>query len=130
MKRLEGKTAIVTGAGRGIGQAIARTFAGEGADLALMDLREEFLEETAAIVEAAGRRVLKIAVNVANGGEVASAVAKVQEAFGRIDILVNNAGITKDGLLVRMSEDDFDQVIDVNLKGTFQIGRASCRERV
>ena len=123
MAKLEGMAAIVTGAARGIGQAIAKAFAEEGADVALMDLNADWLADTAAIVEAAGRKALKIAVNVADGAQVAAAVAEAHKAFGKIDIMVNNAGITKDGLLIRMSEEDWDAVLNVNLKGTFLFTR-------
>ncbi|MBR1870499.1 MAG: 3-oxoacyl-[Kiritimatiellae bacterium] len=121
--RLEGKVAIVTGAARGIGQAIAKAFAEEGADVALMDLDAGWLAETATAVESAGRRALKIAVDVADGAQVAAAVGEVQKAFGKIDVMVNNAGITRDGLLVRMSDEDWDAVLNVNLKGTFLFTR-------
>lgn len=123
MAKLEGMAAIVTGAARGIGQAIAKAFAEEGADVALMDLNADWLADTAAIVEAAGRKALKIAVNVADGAQVAAAVAEAHKAFGKIDIMVNNAGITKDGLLIRMSDEDWDAVLNVNLKGTFLFTR-------
>ena len=127
MGKLESKIAIVTGAARGIGQAIAVRLAKEGADVAIMDLNEEWLGETAGMVEAAGRKALKVAVNVAESAQVEAAIDKVVETFGRIDILVNNAGITKDGLLIRMKDEDWDAVLSVNLKGTFLFTREASK---
>jgi len=124
---LEGKVALVTGAARGIGQAIALKLADEGADVALCDLQAEWLDETAAAVEATGRKVAKIAVNVSDGEAVQAAVSAAIDALGKIDILVNNAGITKDTLLVRMSEEDWDAVLSVNLKGAFLFTKAATR---
>lgn len=127
MARFDGKAALVTGAARGIGQAIALRLAGEGADLALCDLQKDWLAETAEGVRARGRRAECFAVDVSQPEAVQSTVAQVHELFGRIDVLVNNAGITRDGLLVRMSEEDWDAVLDVNLKGTFLFTRAVSR---
>ena len=124
MKPLENKIAMVTGAARGIGQAIARQLAEDGADLALCDVKSEWLEETAAIVRSMGRRAEAYAMNVAVAAEVGAVVAQAAGDFGRIDVLVNNAGITRDNLLVRMSEEDWDAVIDVNLKGAFLATKA------
>lgn len=124
MKPLENKIALVTGAARGIGQAIARQLAEDGADLALCDVKVEWLEETAAIVRSMGRRAETYSMNVSDSAEVGAAVAKAAADFGRIDVLVNNAGITRDNLLVRMSEEDWDAVIDVNLKGAFLATKA------
>jgi 3-oxoacyl-[acyl-carrier protein] reductase len=124
---LDGKTAIITGAARGIGRAIAEELARNGADLALCDLKAEWLEETAESVKALGAKVKCISVNVSNGAEVTAAVATAVETFGSIDILINNAGITKDGLLMRMSEEDWDSVLSVNLKGTFLFTKAVSR---
>ena len=124
MKPLENKIAMVTGAARGIGQAIARQLAEDGADLALCDVKAEWLEETAAIVRSMGRRAEAYAMNVAVAAEVGAVVAQAAGDFGRIDVLVNNAGITRDNLLVRMSEEDWDAVIDVNLKGAFLATKA------
>jgi len=124
---LEGKVALVTGAARGIGQAIALKLADEGADVALCDLQAEWLDETAAAVEATGRKVAKIAVNVSDGEAVQAAVSAAIDALGKIDILVNNAGITKDTLMVRMSEEDWDAVLSVNLKGAFLFTKAATR---
>ena len=124
MKPLENKIALVTGAARGIGQAIALQLAADGADLALCDVKAEWLEDTAAKVKALGRRAESYAMDVANGAAVGEAVAKVLADFGRIDVLVNNAGITRDTLLMRMSEEDWDAVLDINLKGAFLVTKA------
>ena len=124
MKPLENKIALVTGAARGIGQAIALQLAADGADLALCDVKVEWLEDTAAKVKALGRRVETYAMNVADGAAVGEAVTKVAADFGRIDVLVNNAGITRDTLLIRMSEEDWDAVLDINLKGAFLVTKA------
>ena len=123
-KPLENKIALVTGAARGIGQAIALQLAADGADLALCDVKAEWLEDTAAKVKALGRRAESYAMDVANGAAVGEAVAKVLADFGRIDVLVNNAGITRDTLLMRMSEEDWDAVLDINLKGAFLVTKA------
>ena len=124
MKPLENKIALVTGAARGIGQAIALQLANDGADLALCDVKVEWLEETANKVKALGRRVETYAMNVADGAAVGEAVTKVVADFGRVDVLVNNAGITRDTLLIRMSEEDWDAVLDINLKGAFLVTKA------
>jgi 3-oxoacyl-[acyl-carrier protein] reductase len=124
VKVLENKIALVTGAARGIGQAIAVQLASDGADLALCDVKVEWLAETAEKVKALGRRVESYAMDVSDSSTVAEAVAKVVEDFGRIDVLVNNAGITRDALLIRMTEEDWDAVLDVNLKGAFLVTKA------
>jgi 3-oxoacyl-[acyl-carrier protein] reductase len=124
---LEGKIALVTGAARGIGQATALRLAADGADLALCDLNTEWLAETAAKVAELGRKTELIAVDVSSAEAVTHGVAQAEKTFGRIDILVNNAGITKDGLLMRMSEEDWDAVLDINLKGTFLFTKAVSR---
>lgn len=122
-----GKVAVVTGAARGIGQAITLKLAEGGADVAICDLQAEWLEETKAKVEAMGRKALPLAVDVSNADQVNACVDAVLKAFGKIDIMVNNAGITKDGLLIRMSDADWDAVLGVNLKGTFLFTRAVAR---
>lgn len=124
MSLLEGKTAIVTGAARGIGKAIATALAGEGADLALCDLEEEWLAETAESVRGKGRKAECFAVDVSDGDSVAAAAGDIAESMGAVDILVNNAGITKDAFLMRMSEEQWDAVLDVNLKGAFLFTKA------
>lgn len=120
----EGKVAVVTGAARGIGQAIAGKLAQEGADVVICDLQAEWLAETAGIVEGLGRKALPLAVDVGDGDAVNACIAEVVKVFGKVDIMVNNAGITKDTLLVRMSDEDWDAVLRVNLKGTFLFSRA------
>ena len=127
MYELDGKVAIVTGAARGIGQAIAVRLASAGADLALCDLDASWLTETAGHVTSLGRRAECFAVDVSKGEAVSGVVAEVEKAFGRIDILVNNAGITKDMFLMRMSEADWDAVLTVNLKGAFLFTKAVSR---
>ena len=120
MKLLEGKVALVTGAGRGIGKAIALRFAQEGANVAFTDLAlNEAVEQTVKEIEAMGVKAKAYASNAANFEETHEVVKQVVEDFGRIDVLVNNAGITKDGLMMRMSEAQWDAVINVNLKSAF-----------
>ncbi|MBR6721562.1 MAG: 3-oxoacyl-[Alistipes sp.] len=120
MKLLEGKVALVTGAGRGIGKAIALRYAEAGADVAFTDLViNEAVEETVKEIEALGVKVKAYASNAAIFDETHDVVKQIVEDFGRIDILVNNAGITKDGLMMRMSEAQWDAVINVNLKSAF-----------
>ena len=133
MSSLSGKVAIVTGASGGIGQAIALRLAREGADLALCGQNEQRLMETVAACRETGRRVEPFLLNVAKGDEVQKAAAAMEKAFGRLDILVNNAGITKDGLIIRMSEDDWDAVLDTNLKSVFlftkTVGKLMMKQR-
>lgn len=120
MKLLEGKVALITGAARGIGKAIALKFAQEGANIAFTDLViDENGENTKKEIEACGVKVLAIASNAAEFAQAHDAVEQVVKEFGRLDILVNNAGITKDGLMMRMSEAQWDAVIAVNLKSAF-----------
>ena len=120
MKLLQGKVAIVTGAARGIGKAVAMRFAEQGADVALVFLRmNENAESTLAEVEALGGKVKAYVANAASFEESHDVVKQIAEDFGRIDVLVNNAGITKDGLMMRMSEAQWDDVINVNLKSAF-----------
>ena len=117
MKLLEGKTALITGAARGIGKAIALKFASEGANIAFTDLAVN--EETQAEIAALGVKAKSYASNAADFAETEALVAQVKADFGSIDILVNNAGITKDGLMLRMTEQQWDAVIAVNLKSAF-----------
>ena len=120
MKLLEGKTAIITGAARGIGKAVALKFASEGANIAFTDLIiDENAKKTEAEIAALGVKAKGYASNAASFDETATVVAEIVKDFGRIDILVNNAGITKDGLMMRMSENQWDAVINVNLKSAF-----------
>lgn len=117
---LEGKKALVTGASRGIGRAIAIALAEAGADVAInYSGSEAAAAETAQAVEALGRSAIVIKANVGKADEFDAMVKEVIEQFGEIDILVNNAGITRDNLIMRMKEDEFDQVIETNLKGVF-----------
>ncbi|MGG4146116.1 3-oxoacyl-[acyl-carrier-protein] reductase [Paenibacillus algorifonticola] len=117
---LEGKKALVTGASRGIGRAIAIALAEAGADVAInYSGSEAAAAETAQAVEALGRRAIVLQANVGNTAEFEAMVKDVLEQFGAIDILVNNAGITRDNLIMRMKEEEFDQVIETNLKGVF-----------
>ena len=127
MGNLEGKVAIVTGAGRGIGQQIAKKLAEQGAKVAVVDLKAEWCEETVGLVKAAGSEAIGLGCNVAESADVDATVKAVIAKFGTVDIMVNNAGITKDGLLMRMSDEDWDAVLNVNLKGTFLFTRAVAR---
>ena len=120
MKLLEGKVALITGAARGIGKAIALKFAAEGADIAFTDLViDETGQQTENEIAALGVKAKGYASNAASFEETEKVVAQIKEDFGHIDILVNNAGITKDGILLRMSEAQWDAVIAVNLKSAF-----------
>ena len=120
MGLLTGKTALVTGAARGIGKAIALKFAEEGANIAFTDLIiDENGEATKAEIEAKGVKCMAYASNAADFAQTAEVVGQVHKDFGSIDILVNNAGITKDGLMMRMTEAQWDAVINVNLKSAF-----------
>ena len=127
MSILANQIAVVTGAGRGIGQAIALKLAAHGADVACVDLKSEFLDPTVAEVQKLGRRAWAVAANVAEAASVEAAADQILQQAGRVDILVNNAGITKDTLLMRMSEADWDAVLDINLKGTFLFTKAFTR---
>jgi 3-oxoacyl-[acyl-carrier protein] reductase len=119
--------ALVTGAAKNIGRAIAVRLARDGMDVACVGRSEESLGETVAAVEAAGRRALAIAADVADGEAAKAAVDRTVKELGSLDVLVNNAGITKDGLVLRMSGEDFDRVLDVNLKGCFHFCKAAAR---
>jgi 3-oxoacyl-[acyl-carrier protein] reductase len=127
MKQLENQIAVVTGAGRGIGRAIALKFAAQGADIVAVDLKTDFVQETVDEVRKLGRKAWAVAANVAEAASVEAAAEQILKEAGRVDILVNNAGITKDGLLMRMSEADWDAVLDINLKGTFLFTKAFSR---
>lgn len=121
---LQGKTAIVTGAAQGIGRAIAECLAQAGADIAVADLDPGRSVETVASVEKLGRKALNIKVNVADANETKAMVEQVLKTWGKVDILVNNAGITRDGLLLRMKEEDWNLVLQINLNGTFNCTKA------
>ncbi|RKY90008.1 beta-ketoacyl-ACP reductase [candidate division KSB1 bacterium] len=118
-ENLKNKVAIITGAARGIGREIAITLATEGADISICDIDTDGLSKTAEEIKSSGRKVFWLKTDVSREDDVKKAVDKTVEEFGRIDILVNNAGITKDNLLIRMSEDEWNRVIDVNLKSVF-----------
>ncbi|MCJ7704569.1 MAG: 3-oxoacyl-[acyl-carrier-protein] reductase [Desulfobacterales bacterium] len=124
---LPGKVALVTGAAQGIGKAIALLLARNGADVVVSDINLEKAQETTNEIEGMGRRSFAIKVNVADLKDVEQMVKAIVEQFGRIDILVNNAGITRDRLILRMTEEDWDAVLDVNLKGTFNCTKAAIR---
>ncbi len=122
---LEGKKAVVTGAAQGIGQAIAETLAQAGADVVVADLDAERCQDTVDRVKKHNRQALAISTNVGQWDDVKSMVDQVVKDWGRIDIFVNNAGITRDGLVVRMKEEDWNAVIQVNLTGTFYCIKAA-----
>src|SRR5216117_824086 len=127
MSLLANQIAVVTGAGRGIGRAIALKFAAEGADIVCVSRSSENSEKVAGEIRALGRRAWAWAVDVADSKAVAAAAEKIVAEAGRVDILVNNAGVTRDGLLMRMSEADWDTVLDTNLKGAFLFTKALTR---
>ncbi len=121
---LQGKVAIVTGSAQGIGRTIAETLARDGADLVIADLDPGRSQEVTDAVSHMGRRVLNFKVNVADWNDVKQMTDQVLKEWGKIDILVNNAGVTREGLLVRMKDDDWNLVLQVNLNGTFHCTKA------
>ena len=127
MRLLADKVAVVTGAGRGIGRAIALAYARMGADVACVSRTEENSAKVAAEVKALGRRAWPLAVDVSDTAAVDAAAKGILELAGRVDILVNNAGVTRDNLLMRMSEEEWDTVLNTNLKGAFNFTRALSR---
>jgi 3-oxoacyl-[acyl-carrier protein] reductase len=127
MSLLANKVAVVTGAGRGIGRAVALAYARMGADVACVSRTEENSAKAAAEVEALGRRAWALAVDVSDTAAVDAAAGKILDDAGRVDILVNNAGVTRDNLLMRMSEEEWDTVINTNLKGAFNFTKALTR---
>ncbi len=122
--KLESKIAVITGAAQGIGREIALLFAKEGADIVICDVNPQQLSQTRREIEELKRQVLDIQVDVTNLAQVEQMVNKILDKFKRIDILVNNAGITRDGLLLRLTENDWDAVLNVNLKGAFNCIKA------
>ncbi len=121
---MTGRTALVTGAGRGIGREIALTLAREGVDIAVnYNSSESAARETAEQIEAMGRKAVLLPCDVADFKASGEMVQRAVESFGRLDILINNAGITRDNLLLRMTEEEFDAVLDTNLKGCFHLIR-------
>lgn len=127
MAQLTNQVAVVTGAGRGIGRAIALKFAAEGADVVCVSRTAENSEKVANEVRATGRKAWALAVDVSDSKAVADAAEKILAEAGKVDILVNNAGVTKDGLLMRMSDADWDAVLNTNLKGAFHFTKALTR---
>ncbi|MGH7968158.1 MAG: 3-oxoacyl-[acyl-carrier-protein] reductase [Limisphaerales bacterium] len=127
MGQLEQQIAVVTGAGRGIGRAIALKFAAEGADVVCISRTAENADKVAVEVRALGRRAWSHAVDVADAAAVEATAEKILNEPGRVNILVNNAGVTRDGLLMRMSDEDWDTVLDTNLKGAFLFTKALVR---
>jgi len=121
---LQGKVAIVTGASRGIGRCTALELARAGADLVVCARSEAPLKALASEIEALGRKALAVVVDVVKNEDISTLIEQTMATFGRIDILVNNAGITRDGLLLRMKESDWDEVLDTNLKSAFLLTRA------
>lgn len=127
MNSLANQVAVVTGAGRGIGRAIALKFAAAGADVVCVSRTVENSEKVAAEIRALGRKAWAVAVDVSDSKAVAAAAEKILAEAGRVDILVNNAGITRDGLIMRMSDEDWDVVLNTNLKGAFSFTKAFTR---
>jgi len=129
---LDGKIAIITGAARGIGKAIARRLAADGAVAVIADLESqaEAAAETVKEIESAGGRAAAKACDVTNSGDVEALAGGVVSEWGRIDILVNNAGITRDGLIMRMKEEDWDAVLSVNLRSAYLCSKSVCRPMI
>jgi 3-oxoacyl-[acyl-carrier protein] reductase len=125
--KLEGKVALVTGGAQGIGRAIALALAREGAKIVVSDINLEKAEETCGELAAMGREAMAVKGNVADGKDAEMMIQKALDQFGRLDILVNNAGITRDQVLLRMKEEDWDLVLGVNLKGAFHLTKAVLR---
>jgi 3-oxoacyl-[acyl-carrier protein] reductase len=130
MSQLANQIAVVTGAGRGIGRAIALKFAQEGADVVVVSRTQENSEKVAAEIRVLGKRAWAFAVDVADAAAVSAAAEKILAEAGKVDILVNNAGVTRDGLLMRMSDADWDTVLDTNLKGAFLVTKAFSRAMI
>ncbi len=124
---LEGRVALVTGAGRGIGEAIARTLAQAGARVAILSRTEANAQQVAQAIEQAGGSAMPITADVADTNAIESAIETILNRWERLDILVNNAGITRDMLLLRMKDEDWDQVLAVNLRGAFVATRAALK---
>ncbi len=124
--RLEGKNALITGAAQGIGKSIALGMAQEGANIAIADVNMESAQETSLEIASKGVKSTAMKLDVSNHEDVAHVMKAFTEEFGSLDILVNNAGITRDGLLMRMKEEDWDAVLNINLKGSF----LCCKEAI
>jgi len=125
--RFQGKVVLVTGSAQGIGKEIALSFAREGADVVISDINLERAAATSREIEALGNKSMAVELNVADFAKVEEAINKILDKFAKVDILVNNAGITKDNLMLRMADADWDAVINVNLKGTFNCTKAVSR---
>ena len=125
--RLDGKVGVVTGAGRGIGYAIASVLADAGAQVALVDVNPQLLEQASSTLSEAGGKVRTSICDVSDSSQVDRTIQEILGSWGRIDILVNNAGITRDNLLLRMKDEDWDAVLNVNLRGAFLFCRAVAR---
>lgn len=130
MQRFEGRVALVTGGARGIGAATASRLASEAAAVALLDLREEAAKEAVVEIEAAGGTAMSVGADVSSRDDVERAVADVVSEFGRLDILVNNAGLIRDNLLHKMTDEDWDLVMNVHLKGAFLCSQVAARHMV
>jgi 3-oxoacyl-[acyl-carrier protein] reductase len=130
MSQLANQIAVVTGAGRGIGRAIALKFANEGADVVVVSRTQENSEKVAAEIRALGKKAWAFAVDVSDSASVSAAAEKILAEAGKVDILVNNAGVTRDGLLMRMSDADWDTVLNTNLKGVFLVTKAFSRAMI
>jgi len=124
---LKDQISLITGGAQGIGKEIALLFAGEGSHIVIVDLNKENLAKAKIEIESKGVKCLEIEANVTQSSQVEDAIKKCVDSLGRIDILVNNAGITRDNLLVRMSEEDWDLVLSINLKGTFLFTKAAAK---
>ncbi|WP_062306507.1 beta-ketoacyl-ACP reductase [Alicyclobacillus sendaiensis] len=125
MGKLEGQVAIVTGAARGIGAATAKRLAADGAKVAVFDIKEELTKDTVEAIRQAGGEAIGVGCDVTKADDVERAIESVVQKWGRLDILVNNAGVIRDNLLFKMSEDDWDTVMNVHLKGAFLCSRAA-----
>ena len=128
--RFEGRVAVVTGGAKGIGRAVTSRLSAEGAKLVVVNRDRAALEAAVAELKCQGREALAVIADVSDAAAVEALAARVLEAYGRVDILVNNAGMTRDGLLLRMAEADWDAVLDVNLKGTFLCTREFTRPMI
>lgn len=128
--RLLDKVAIITGGGRGIGEATAKKFAKEGAKVIIADINVEDIERTVSEIQAMGGEAMGLTVDVTNTESVNKMIASTVEKYGKLDVLVNNAGITMDATLLKMTEDQWDKVIDVNLKGVYICGQAAAKVMV
>jgi 3-oxoacyl-[acyl-carrier protein] reductase len=125
---LDGRIAVVTGGARGIGRAIVEILAGLGANVVIADMLADLAEKSASdIAQLTGRRIIAVNVNVTDGKSATEMIDKTLQEFGKVDILVNNAGITRDTLIMRMDESDWDAVLNVNLKGVFNCSKAVIR---